>query len=68
MVYQSKALTGSSPEWKQEKFELPGVALSPQAIDHLRKVRYLTVYIWMAKPGMLDNVVVTKTADPAMRF
>lgn len=68
MVYQSKATVGSSTDWKQEKIELPGIALSPQAIDHLKKVRYLTVYIWMAKPGMVDNVVVTKTADPAMKF
>jgi hypothetical protein len=68
MVYQSKAAVGSSADWKQEKIELPGVALSPQAIDHLKKVRQLTVYIWMAKPGMVDNVVLTKTADPAMKF
>jgi len=68
MVYQSKAATGSSTEWKQERFELPGVTLSQQAIDHLKKVRYLTVYIWMAKPGFVDNVSVTKTADPSMRF
>ena len=68
MVYQSKATVGSSAAWKQETVELPGVALSPQAIEHLRKVRHLTVYIWMAKPGFVDNVVVTKTADPAMKF
>jgi hypothetical protein len=68
MIYQSKATTGSSAEWKQEKFELPGVNLSKQAIEHLKKVRYLTVYIWMAKPGFVDNVVVTKAADPAMNF
>lgn len=68
MVYQSKAAVGSSAGWKQEKFELPGVELSPQAIGHLKKVRYLTVYIWMAKPGSVDNVTVTKTPDPAMNF
>lgn len=68
MVYQSKAAVGSCAEWKQERIELPGVALSPQAIEHLRKVRQLTVYIWMAKPGMVDNVVVTKTADLTMNF
>lgn len=68
MVYQSKATTGSSAEWKQEKIEIPGVTLSQQAIDHLKKVRYLTVYIWMAKPGFVDNVSVTKTPDPAMNF
>jgi hypothetical protein len=68
MIYQSKATVGSSTEWKQEKFELPGVSLSQQAIEHLKKVRYLTVYIWMAKPGYVDNVLVTKTADPAMNL
>jgi hypothetical protein len=68
MVYQSKAAVGSSEEWTQQKIELPGVSLSPQAIEHLKKVRYLTVYIWMAKPGLVDNVIVTKTADPAMKF
>lgn len=68
MVYQSKATTGSSAEWKQEKIEIPGVKLSQQAVDHLKKVRYLTVYIWMAKPGFVDNVSVTKTADPTMQF
>jgi hypothetical protein len=68
MIYQSKATVGSSPEWTQEKLELPGVTLSQQAIEHLKKVRYLTVYIWMAKPGCVDNVTVTKTADAAMKF
>ena len=68
MIYQSKATTGSSPEWKQEKLELPGVKLSEAAIEHLKKVRYLTVYIWMAKPGFVDNVTVTKVPDPSMKF
>jgi hypothetical protein len=68
LVYQSKAATGSSDAWKQEKLELPGIALSDQAIEHLKKVRFLTVYIWMAKPGFVTNVTVTKVADPAMQF
>ena len=68
MIYQSKATVGASEEWKQEKLELPGVKLSPQAIEHLKKVRYLTVYIWMAKPGLVDNVTVVKTPDPSMKF
>ena len=59
---------GSSAEWKQEKIEIPGVKLSPQATEALKKVRYLTVYIWMAKPGFVDNVTVTKVADPTMKF
>ena len=68
MIYQSKATVGSSDAWKQEKLELPGIKLSEAAIEHLKKVRYLTVYIWMAKPGFVDNVTVTKVADPAMKF
>ena len=68
MIYQSKATTGSSEAWKQEKLEIPGVAPSAQAIEHLKKVRFLTVYIWMAKPGFVDNVTVTKVTDPAMKF
>lgn len=68
MIYQSKAAIGSSEAWKPEKLELPGVTLSADALAHLKKVRYLTVYIWMAKPGFVDNVTVTKVADPAMKF
>jgi hypothetical protein len=68
MIYQSKATSSSSDVWKQEKIELPGVKLSSAAMEHLKKVRYLTVYIWMVKPGFLDNVTVTKVADPAMKF
>jgi hypothetical protein len=48
--------------------EIPGVTLSDQAIEHLKKVRFLTVYIWMAKPGEVGSVSVTKVADPAMNF
>ena len=68
MIYQSKATTGSSEAWKQEKLEIPGVAPSAAAIEHLKKVRFLTVYIWMAKPGSVDNVTVTKVADASMKF
>ena len=68
MVYQSKAATGASDQWKRETIELPGVTLSQQAVEHFKKVRYLTVYIWMAKPGFVDNVVITKAADSAMNF
>ena len=68
MIYMSKATTGMSADWKQEKIALPGVTLSDQAIESLKKVRFLTVYIWMAKPGFLDSVTVTKVADPAMNL
>ncbi len=68
MIYQSKATSGTAADWKQEKIELPGVKPSPQAIEHLKQLRYLTVYVWFVKPGYVDNVVVTKTPDPSLRF
>lgn len=68
LIYQSKAAVGSSTDWKTEKMELPGVTLSPQAKENLKQVRFITVYIWMAKPGFVDNVVLTKLADPTMKF
>lgn len=67
MIYQSKALIGSGG-WTRQKLELPGVALSDDAKAHLKKVRYLTVYIWMAKPGSVTDVTLTKTPDPSMKF
>ncbi len=68
MIYKSKAAEHVSKDWAPVKIELPGVALSPQALEFLKKLRYLTVYIWMAKPGFVDNVTVTKVADPSMKF
>ena len=69
LVYQSKVAQNTAGNaWKQEKLELPGVALSPQALEHLKQVRFLTVYIWFHTPGFVDNVTVTKDADPAMKF
>jgi hypothetical protein len=68
MIYQSKALIESNPDWKSEKIELPGVALSGQAMEALKQVRFLTVYFWMKSPGEVDNVAITKTPDPSMNF
>ena len=45
MVYNSKALNGESPQWKTEKLAIPGVTLSDDAKAHLKKVRFLTLYI-----------------------
>ena len=68
MIYQSKATQGTADGWKQEKLELPGVKVSPEGLEHLKQIRYLTVYIWFVKLGFVDNVTVTKVADPAMKF
>jgi hypothetical protein len=68
MIYQSKAANSSSADWKEEKIELPGVKPTPAAIEHLKQLRYLTVYIWFLKPGFVDNVKVTKVADPTLKL
>ena len=68
LVYQSKAITGADGGWAQATMELPGVTLSGDAKLHLKRVRYLTVYIWFQKSGSIADVTVTKIADPAMNF
>lgn len=59
-VYNSKAVSSSSPDWKQEKFEIPGVTPTPASVEAMRKIKFLTVYVWMVKPGAVDNVLLTK--------
>ncbi|MEO6739422.1 MAG: hypothetical protein ABIP20_04165 [Chthoniobacteraceae bacterium] len=68
LIYQSKAAVGTAADWKQEKLELPGVKPSPAGIEQLKQIRYVTLYIWFMKPGYVDNVVVTKVADPSLKF
>ena len=68
MIYQSKAVTGMAKEWTTAKFEIPGMQLSQSALEHLREVRYLTVYLWFMNPGCVANVVLTKVPEPAMKF
>lgn len=67
-IYRSKAVVDESAAWKTEKLELPGVKLSDNAIEHLKPLRFLTLKIWMDRPGAVDNVVVTKAPDPGMKF
>lgn len=67
-IYQSKAAQGDASGWKQETIEIPGVSLSADAIAHMKDIRFLSVYIWFLGPGFVDNVKVTRIADPAMKF
>lgn len=68
MIYQSKATTGSSNEWKREKIEVPSVKLSPEAQEHLKQVRFLTIYIWFLRPGFVSDVTLSKSVDASMNF
>lgn len=68
MIYKSKAVAEKDGGWKKQKLELPGVKLSPQAKASLKHVRFITLYVWMMKDGSIDNVTITKTPDPEMKF
>ena len=69
MIYKSKAAnTPLSPGWTTVSLEFPGVALSPDALKHLQQVRFMTLYVWFMNPGSVDNIVVTKTPDPTVKF
>ena len=67
-VYRSKTATGSASGWKTVKIELPGKKLTPQAIQHLKQVKYVTVYVYVIRTGFVDEVVVTRTKDASVRF
>ena len=68
MIYKSKATSSQSGSWKREELALPGVELSPQAIAHLKHVRFVTLYVWFMKPGYVDNVTVERMPDPSIKF
>ena len=68
MVYKSKAVAEKEGGWKKQTVELPGVELSSAAKSALKKVRFITLYVWMMKEGSIDNVTITKTPDPQMKF
>jgi len=68
LIYKSKASTGNAGSWTGVEIKLPGVTLSARAKQHLKQVRFLTVYVWMMKPGHIDNISVKRTADPALDF
>lgn len=69
MIYKSKAAnTPPASDWTTVSLEFPGVALSPDAIKHLKQVRFMTLYVWFMNSGSVDNIVVTKTPDPSVQF
>lgn len=68
MIYKSKATAEKGGSWTSQTVELPGVQLSAQAKAALKHVRFITLYVWMMKEGSIDNVMITKTPDPEMKF
>ncbi len=60
-VYRSKAEDGQSPNWRTVVIDIPGVAASELSLSHLRKVRFITLYIWFLGEGHVDEVSVART-------
>lgn len=60
MVYKSKAETGFPGAWKSITFDFPMKRLSSAAKKHLRRVRFISVYVWTAQGTSIDNVRVYK--------
>ncbi len=59
-VYRSKALDSQTPSWRTISMEIPGVDSSDLSMQHLRKVRFITLYIWFLGEGYVDDVVVSR--------
>lgn len=68
MIYKSKAAEGSSSGSKRETIELPGVKLSAQAKSAIKGIRFISLFIYVTREGSIDNVTITKTPDPQMKF
>ena len=67
LIYKSKVAKGQTSSWTHEKFDMPGLDVTPMAMKNLKEVRYVTVYVWMMETGWVDNVTVTRVPDPATK-
>lgn len=59
-VYRSKTEVGQSSAWKTITLDIPGTEASELSLQHLKKVRFMTLYIFFLEPGYLDDVSVVK--------
>ncbi len=65
-VYRSKPASGSAATWQSLTLDMPGTEASPLSLQHLRRVRFVSLYLWIERGGYVDDVVITRTggADP----
>ena len=59
-VYRSKTEVGESASWKTVTLDIPGTEASELSLQHLRKVRFMTLYIWFLGTGHVDDVSVVR--------
>jgi len=63
-IYRSRATTGFHRHWRQITVEIPGVEnLSANAVAHLQRVRFISLFIWNEQDGYVDDVVLEKVAS-----
>ena len=58
-VYRSRAETGEASGWQTVSLEIPGVEASDLSLQHLRRVRFISLYIWFIRDGFVDDVAIT---------
>ncbi len=59
-AYRSKAEVGQSANWERVTLEIPGVDASALSLQHLRRVRFITLYIFFLEDGFIDDVVINR--------
>lgn len=59
-VYRSRAETGQADAWRSLTLDIPGTAASELSLQHLRRVRFVSLYIWFQGDGFVDDVIITR--------
>ncbi len=62
-AYRSRAAEGRASSWKKISLEIPGPEPSPMSLQHLRRVRFITLYIWFSQAGYIDDVLIEKIEE-----
>ncbi len=66
MVYRSKTATGRAKSWTLLSLDIPGVAASELSLKHMKKIRFLRLYILfhtiehVGDTGFVDDVSIVK--------
>ena len=60
-IYRSRANAAHHDSMRKVTIEIPGVEnLSPNALAHLQRVRFISLFIWSEFRGYVDDVVIEK--------
>lgn len=59
-VYRSKTTDDQAAGWKTVTLDIPGTEASELSLQHLKKVRFMTLYIFFLGEGHVDDVSVVR--------